>query len=177
MKEIWPAKSLGDVCQLISGQHIDAKDYNLQMQGIGYLTGPSDFGPIHPVVSKWTEHPKITAIRGDLLLTVKGSGVGKVNLLDDDEVAISRQLMAVRVTGADPRFIYAIISSTFDHFQSLYRSCNSGNLSRASSWSDIYTPPSPRTAANRRPARRRVCGPRHRQSQRRTEPPERPRDL
>ena len=89
------------------------------MRGIGYLTGPSDFGPIHPVVSKWIEHPKITAKRGDLLLTVKGSGVGKVNLLDDAEVAISRQLMAVRVTGAEPRFIYAILISTFDHFQSL----------------------------------------------------------
>jgi len=119
MKETWPATSLGDLCQLISGQHIDARDYNLQMRGIGYLTGPSDFGPIHPVVSKWTEHPKITARRGDLLITVKGSGVGKVNLLDDDEVAISRQLMAVRVTGAEPRSIYAILNSTFDHFQSL----------------------------------------------------------
>jgi len=119
MKEDWLTQSLGDVCQLISGQHIDAKDYNLQMQGIGYLTGPSDFGPIHPVVSKWTEYPKITARRGDLLLTVKGSGVGRVNLLDDDEVAISRQLMAIRVTGAEPRFIYTVLSSTFDHFQSL----------------------------------------------------------
>jgi type I restriction enzyme S subunit len=119
MKETWPTKSLGDVCQLISGQHIDSKDYNLHMRGIGYLTGPSDFGPIHPVVSKWTEHPKITAKSGDLLITVKGTGVGKVNLLDDAEVAISRQLMAVRVTGAEPRFIYAILSSAFDHFQSL----------------------------------------------------------
>ncbi|TKB93096.1 MAG: restriction endonuclease subunit S [Nitrospira sp.] len=27
--------------------------------------------------------------------------------------------MAVRVTGADPRFVHAILSSTFDHFQSL----------------------------------------------------------
>jgi type I restriction enzyme S subunit len=52
MKEGWPTKSLGDVCQLISGQHIDAKDYNLQMRGIGYLTGPSHFGPLTPVVSK-----------------------------------------------------------------------------------------------------------------------------
>lgn len=54
-----------------------------------------------------------------MLITVKGSGVGKINLLDEDEVAISRQLMAVRVTGAEPSFIHAILSSTFDHFQSL----------------------------------------------------------
>ena len=39
----------------------------------------------------------------------------------------------------------------------------------------IPVPPTPRAAANRRPARRSVCGPC--QSQRRTEPPERARDL
>jgi type I restriction enzyme S subunit len=119
MKKDWPTKSLGDVCRLISGQHIDAKDYNLRMKGIGYLTGPSDFGALHPVVSKWTEHPKITAERGDILLTVKGSGVGKVNVLSDGKVAISRQLMAVRVTGADPGFVYAFLSFAGEHFQSL----------------------------------------------------------
>jgi len=119
MKKGWVTKSLGDICQLISGQHIDARDYNMESRGVGYLTGPSDFGPSNPVITKWTEHPKIKAKRGDVLITVKGSGVGKINLLDEDEVAISRQLMAVRVTGAEPRFVHAILSSTFDHFQSL----------------------------------------------------------
>jgi type I restriction enzyme S subunit len=119
MKSWWPTKTLGQLCQLISGQHIDAKDYNTESRGVGYLTGPSDFGPLNPVISKWTEHPKVKAKCGDVLITVKGSGVGKINLLDQDEVAISRQLMAVRVTGADPRFVHAILSSTFDHFQSL----------------------------------------------------------
>ena len=119
MKKGWQTKKLGEVCQLISGQHIEAKDYNTESRGVGYLTGPSDFGPVNPVITKWTEHPKIKAKRGDVLITVKGSGVGKINLLDEDEVAISRQLMAVRVTGAEPRFIHTILSSTFDHFQSL----------------------------------------------------------
>lgn len=119
MKSGWPTKTLGQLCQLISGQHIEAKDYNTESRGVGYLTGPSDFGPLNPVISKWTEHPKVKTKCGDVLITVKGSGVGKINLLDQDEVAISRQLMAVRVTGADPRFVHAILSSTFDHFQSL----------------------------------------------------------
>ena len=118
MRKGWQAKRLGDLIQLVSGQHIDAKDYNTECRGVGYLTGPSDFGLINPVVSKWTEVPKVKAQKGDILITVKGSGVGKINLLDQDEIAISRQLMAVRVTGADARFIYAFLSSTFDHFQS-----------------------------------------------------------
>ena len=119
MRGIWPTKVLGEVCQLISGQHIDAKDYNTQGRGVGYLTGPSDFGAVNPLITKWTEHPKVKAKRGDVLITVKGSGVGKINLLDEAEVAISRQLMAIRVIGADPRFVHAILSSTFDHFQAL----------------------------------------------------------
>jgi type I restriction enzyme S subunit len=116
--ERWQTKPLGELIQLVSGQHIDAKDYNTESRGVGYLTGPSDFGLVNPIVSKWTERPKIKSKRGDILITVKGSGVGKINLLDQEEVAISRQLMAVRVTAADPRFIYAFLSSTFDYFQS-----------------------------------------------------------
>jgi type I restriction enzyme S subunit len=119
MKAGRTVKELGQLCQLISGQHVDSKDYNTESRGVGYLTGPSDFGPLNPVVSKWTEYPKIKAANGDILITVKGSGVGKINLLDQDEVAISRQLMAVRVKGADLRYVHAFLSSTFDHFQSL----------------------------------------------------------
>ncbi|MBL0313885.1 MAG: restriction endonuclease subunit S [Holophagaceae bacterium] len=118
MKNGWQKKTLGELIQLISGQHIEAKDYNTESRGMAYLTGPSDFGEINPIISKWTELPKVKAKRGDILITVKGSGVGKINLLDEPEVAISRQLMAIRVTGADPGFIYLFLSSTFDHFQS-----------------------------------------------------------
>ena len=118
MKKGWERKTLGELIQLISGQHIDSKDYNTDSRGVGYLTGPSDFGPLNPIITKWSEHPKVKARKGDILITVKGSGVGKINLLDQKEVAISRQLMAVRVMGADPQFVYSFLSSSFDHFQS-----------------------------------------------------------
>jgi type I restriction enzyme S subunit len=118
MRKEWRAESLSEVIKLVSGQHIEAKDYNIKSRGVGYLTGPSDFGAVNPVVTKWTEHPKVRARKGDILITVKGSGVGKINFLDQDDVAISRQLMAIRVTGANPRFVYAFLSSIFDHLQS-----------------------------------------------------------
>ena len=117
MKKGWQTKRLGDLIELISGQHIDSKDYNTSGRGVGYLTGPSDFGPIYPIVTKWTEHPKIKAKKNDILITVKGSGVGKVNLMDADEVAISRQLMAIRVVNAERQFVYLLLESVFDHFQ------------------------------------------------------------
>jgi len=119
VSEAWRVKKLGELCTLISGQHIEAENHNTASRGIGYLTGPSDFGPVHPIVTKWTEFPKITARSGDILITVKGSGVGKINLLERDDIAISRQLMAVRATDAIPQFIYLFLSSKFEHFQSL----------------------------------------------------------
>jgi type I restriction enzyme S subunit len=117
MKKGWQTARLGDLIELISGQHIDSKDYNTSGRGVGYLTGPSDFGPIYPIITKWTEHPKIKAKKNDILITVKGSGVGKVNLMDADEVAISRQLMAIRVVNAERQFVYLLLESVFDHFQ------------------------------------------------------------
>lgn len=144
MKTDWQTKSLGQMCQLISGRHIDAKDYNTESRGLGYLTGPSDFGAVHPIVTKWTEHPIVKAKNGDILITVKGSGVGKINLLDQDEVAISRQLMAVRVIGADPRFVHSFLSSTFEHFQSLSTGAAIPGISREQVLGlQIPTPPLP----------------------------------
>ena len=116
MKAGWEVKPLGDVIELISGQHINASDYNNSNKGIGYLTGPSDYGPIHPVITKWTEFPKRLAQCGDILLTVKGSGVGSVNLLDAKEVAISRQIMAVRAKAIEPRYLFLLLQSLQAYF-------------------------------------------------------------
>jgi len=111
--------ALQEVIQLISGQHLLANEQNNERKGIPYLTGPSDFGAKYPIPTRWTETPKVVAKSGDILITVKGSGVGKTNKLVDREMAISRQLMAVRVTGADPDFIHLVLKNASDHFQSL----------------------------------------------------------
>jgi type I restriction enzyme S subunit len=130
MRKGWQETDLGGLCTLISGRHIEPKDYNSESRGIGYLTGPADFGESNPVISKWTEHPQALAQKGDILITVKGAGVGKINLLDADNVAISRQLMAVRVAGADSRFVYAFLGSQFEYFQSLGSGATVPGLSR-----------------------------------------------
>jgi type I restriction enzyme, S subunit len=108
---------LSEVIELISGQHLLANEHNEEGKGIPYLTGPSDFGPKHPVPTRWTDTPKVVAEPGDILVTVKGSGVGKTNKLVSEQTAISRQLMAVRVTGADPDFVHLVLMNAADHFQ------------------------------------------------------------
>lgn len=84
-----------------------------------YLTGPSDFGFKHPVATRWTSNPKVFAAKGDILMTVKGSGLGSINILNTERAAISRQLMAIRVRNADPEFIYVLLLAQYDHIQSL----------------------------------------------------------
>ena len=115
----WPMVELGSVCELISGQHIDKSNYNVDGIGIGYLTGPADFGDTYAIVSKWTIQPKVLARKADILITVKGSGLGKVNFLNTEKAAISRQLMAIRVHDAVPEFIYGNLVQMYDHIQKL----------------------------------------------------------
>ena len=115
----WPLVELGEVCSLISGQHINTEDYNTVGDGIGYLTGPADFGDEITTFSKWTIKPKVMAYKGDILITVKGSGLGKVVLLEAEEAAISRQLMAIRVADAVPQYVYSQLSGMYDHIQSV----------------------------------------------------------
>ncbi len=113
----WREGVLGDVIELISGQHLLAHEHNDEGRGIPYLTGPSDFGEKSPIPTRWTDQPKVIAMPGDILITVKGSGVGKTNVLVAQPTAISRQLMAIRVTGADPEFVHIVLKRAAEHFQ------------------------------------------------------------
>ena len=115
----WPTVTLGKVCSLTSGQHINQDDYNTERVGVGYLTGPSDFGETHTAFSKWTTKPKVMAEEGDILIAVKGSGLGKVNFLGAEQAAIGRQLMAIRAINAVPDYLYVHLSGMYDHIQSL----------------------------------------------------------
>jgi type I restriction enzyme S subunit len=113
----WKSGVLGSVIQLISGQHLLAHEHNGDRRGMPYLTGPSDFGEKYPVPTRWTESPKVTADPGNILVTVKGSGVGKTNVLKDKQTAIGRQLMAVRAKSADANFVHLVLKGAASHFQ------------------------------------------------------------
>lgn len=110
---------LRKVAQVISGQHILETDHNQLGRGIGYLTGPADFGLIQPAITRWTEKPKVTCEPGDILITVKGAGVGKVNLAPDTTVAIGRQLMAIRgnENSIDTNYLFTFLQNRLAHFQ------------------------------------------------------------
>lgn len=119
-----PPVRLGDraIAEILPGQHVMAADYSSAPPGTPYITGPADFGASFPVVSKWTEKPTVMSKPGDVLFTVKGSGVGKVNVAFPDEpVCIGRQIMAIRPNQNRllTDFLFFALLGRFDEFQDL----------------------------------------------------------
>ena len=115
----WGWVRLGDLIELISGQHLGPEEYNENRVGFPYYTGPADFGLLNPIPSRWTHIDRALAINADILLTVKGAGVGKTNVLLEERAAISRQLMALRVIGMDRDFVRYFLSTIFNDLQAL----------------------------------------------------------
>lgn len=105
----WPAVRFGSVIELVSGQHLTPAEYSRSPADLPYLTGPADFGAVCPTATRWTGERRAVARRGDILVTVKGAGIGKTNVLDTPEAAISRQLMAVRPILVDHRFCHLVL--------------------------------------------------------------------
>ena len=102
--EGWEWVRFGNVIELVSGQHLSPTEYNEQGDGLPYYTGPAEFGERSPIASRWTHEKRAVARRDDVLLTVKGAGIGKTNILADLEAAISRQLMAIRPVLINPAY-------------------------------------------------------------------------
>ena len=71
--------------------------------GLPFLQGTADFGPIHPVPRTYCESPTKVASKGDILFSVRAP-VGELNVADQD-VGIGRGLCAIRTgTFLNPRF-------------------------------------------------------------------------
>ena len=110
---------LRKVAQVVSGQHLLDGQHNKMRRGIGYLTGPSDFRAEKPEISRWTETPKAVCEPGDVLVTVKGAGVGKINVAPDVKTAIGRQIMAIRgdADKLDTNYLAAFLQTRLPYFQ------------------------------------------------------------
>lgn len=107
----WGVRELGSDITLFSGQHVLAQHCNERGVGTPYLTGPADFRAGRIKSSKFTAKPGTLCHTGDILITVKGSGVG--TLAQADAVyCISRQLMAIRTREWSSSFLfYALLQN------------------------------------------------------------------
>ncbi|MBJ7372576.1 MAG: restriction endonuclease subunit S [Pseudomonas sp.] len=119
----WEIKRLSEVIDLISGTHLSPGDYSSEGE-IPYFTGPSDFTNDLANVTKWTKRTASVSQTEDTLITVKGSGVGEIWYSTLPEVAMGRQLMAVRSKSGSSRFMFQLLLTKRSRFEDL----GSGNL-------------------------------------------------
>lgn len=108
--ENWKWVRFGEVIQLTSGQDMSPDKYNNASNGIPYITGASNIQDDNIIINRWTEVPKSIALKGDVLLTCKGT-VGKVVILDKSKVHIARQIMSIRSIGLNTEFTQYFIKS------------------------------------------------------------------
>ena len=108
----WSYTMLGNLINLVSGQHLKPQEYaeNKEKNMIPYLTGPAEFGDKFPCPTRYTYEKRALALKGNILLTCKGSGVGKVNIAQSD-IAISRQLMAIQPFFVEKEYLLLLVQS------------------------------------------------------------------
>ncbi|QCO56294.1 restriction endonuclease subunit S [Pseudorhodobacter turbinis] len=131
----WTNERISNGVTLISGQHLGPDDYTTYQSGTPYFTGPSDFTNDERALTKWTQAKAKIALRGDVLITVKGSGVGELMLLELPEVAMGRQLMAIR-SGA---FAADLLSHVLQGRRNKFQALAAGNMIPGLSRDDILT--------------------------------------
>lgn len=81
--------------ELVSGRDLSPSEYNVESNGIPYITGASNFENGHVSLVRWTPVPQVLTHKGDLLLTCKGT-IGEIALNNFGEAHIARQIMAIR---------------------------------------------------------------------------------
>ncbi|MBD5779873.1 restriction endonuclease subunit S [Pelagicoccus sp. NFK12] len=114
----WTRSRLGNLVNLISGQHLKGNEYfdSEVESSIPYLTGPAEFGEKYPTPTRYTRERRSVASTDDILITCKGSGVGKLNYADR-EIFISRQLMAIQPVVISSDFLMLLAKSLNSHFR------------------------------------------------------------
>jgi type I restriction enzyme, S subunit len=111
----WEKVLLRDGAVLLSGHHVLARYCNTDGHGTPYITGPSDFPDGKIRQTKFTTRPATICRAGDVLVVVKGSGSGTI-VASDAEYCISRQLMAVRASKWNGRFLFYSLAQNASGF-------------------------------------------------------------
>ena len=110
----WKWVVFGKVITLKSGKDLKPEEYNACENGLPYLTCASNYNENGQlIINRWTEQPKNLAIKGDILLSCKGT-VGKLAILAVDRVHIARQFMAIRTYNVNVRFVALFMQSVIE---------------------------------------------------------------
>ena len=118
----WEWVRLSSIIELQSGQDLTPDKYNDIGKGIPYITGASNIENEDVIINRWTEYGRAFAYEGDLLLTCKGT-VGTMAFLNETQVHIARQIMAIRpLYGINPLYVRIVLESLVADLKALAKS-------------------------------------------------------
>ena len=92
----WRRNHLGNFIELISGVDLPTESLLTNDKYTPYLTGASNIENNNLTLNRWVINPKNIALRGDILIVCKGSGVGGMVIMNIPQAHIARQFMAIR---------------------------------------------------------------------------------
>ena len=102
--EGWVEKRLDEVCEIIMGQSPEGKTYNTAGKGMPLINGPVEFSsePFGKTVrTKFTTQPTKLCKENDLILCVRGSTTGKMNIAGF-EACVGRGVAVIRAKEYQP---------------------------------------------------------------------------
>ena len=116
----WEMVELGKIAEIIMGQSPAGETYNAEGKGVPLINGPVEFGP-HPfsktIINQYTTAPNKMCQVGDLILCVRGSTTGRMNIAGY-EGCIGRGVAAIRSIDSQ-QWINFVINSLRDRIYKL----------------------------------------------------------
>lgn len=93
--EGWLVSDFKTHVDIIMGQSPKGDTYNFDGDGVALVNGPVEFGKYFTIKQKWTSSPTKISKKGDLIVCVRGSTVGKF-VKSDGEYCLGRGVCALR---------------------------------------------------------------------------------
>ncbi len=141
--ESWEWVRFSTIMELQSGQDLTSDKYNSNKLGLPYITGASNIVKDTVIINRWTEYGRSFAYKGDILLTCKGT-VGEIALLQQEQVHIARQLMAIHLyKGTSTDYIELVLKTLVEKFKTAAKSMIPGIARNDVLQSLIPLPPLP----------------------------------
>ncbi len=101
----WRVKKLDGIAEIVMGQSPVGSSYNRDGNGHPLINGPTEFTDRYPIKIQWTSQPTKFCKQNDILLCVRGSSTGRINIAND-EYCIGRGIAAIRAkAGSDTKYV------------------------------------------------------------------------
>lgn len=126
----WKTGTLDEIADIVMGQSPPGSSYNLDNIGVGLINGPTEFTNKYPVVKQWTTKPNKFCKKGDILLCVRGSSTGRMNI-SNDRYCIGRGVASISAKGemGVTEFIYYVLDYKIEKLLNVTSGSTFPNLS------------------------------------------------